>query len=319
MRNYSQLTREQRYQISALFNTGHSVTEIAKEIGKHKSTISRELRRNGSKQTYCPKRASKLANVRHKLKPKYRINPLIWEMIKELLQKKWSPEQISGRLKRDQVFNISHETIYQYIYADKKHGGSLYKYLRRKKKYGHRIGGKSPRGQIPHRVSIRERPSVVDKKERIGDWEADTIIGKGHKQAIVTLVDRVAKIVRIAKVENKTAEGVKNAIITLLRPYKGLIHTITADNGKEFAQHQEIAQKLDTDFYFATPYSSWERGLNENTNGLIRQYFPKGTSFTELTDKDMEKVMDDLNSRPRKTLGFRTPNEVFYEHLVALH
>lgn len=214
---------------------------------------------------------------------------------------------------------MSHERTYQHIYADKACGGTLHKHLRRKKKYGKRINGKSPRGQILHRISIDERPSVVDTKERVGDWEVDTVIGKGHKQAIVSLVERKTKTTLIRKVEKRTAGNVKNAIISMLKPFKGLVHTITADNGKEFAMHREIAKELKTDFYFAHPYASWERGLNENTNGLIRQYFPKKSSFTELADKDMEQVMDQLNNRPRKTLRFRTPNEVLYEHLVALH
>ena len=319
MRRYTQLTREQRYQISALLNTGHSLTKIAQQLGKHKSTISREIRRNKGQQDYCPKKACTLTDKRHKNKPKRRINPYYWEIVKRYLKLHWSPEQISGWLKRHQIFSISHELIYKYIYADKQRGGTLYTHLRRKKKYGKRINGKSKRGQIPHRVSIDERPPIVDAKERIGDWEVDTVIGKNHKQAIVSLVERKTKITLIQKVENKTADNVKNAIITMLKPFKELVQTITSDNGKEFAKHDEIAKALNTEFYLAHPYASWERGLNENTNGLIRQYFPKSSSFTELSEKDTECVMEKLNNRPRKTLGFKTPNEVLYEHLMALH
>lgn len=319
MRHYTQLTSGQRYQISALLKTSQSLTKIAEVIGVHKSTVSREIQRNKGLRGYQPNQAQQFAESRHKQKSKRCLTELHWAIIEDYLKLDWSPEQISGRLAVCKLFSVSHERIYQHIYADKACGGTLHRHLRRKKKYGKRINGKSPRGQIPHRISIDERPSVVDTKERVGDWEVDTVIGKGHKQAIVSLVERKTKTTLIRKVEKRTADNVKNAIISMLKPFKGLVHTITADNGKEFAMHREIAKELKTDFYFAHPYASWERGLNENTNGLIRQYFPKKSSFTELADKDMEQVMDQLNNRPRKTLRFRTPNEVLYEHLVALH
>jgi IS30 family transposase len=208
--------------------------------------------------------------------------------------------------------SISHERIYQYVLADKKSGGTLYQHLRHSnKKRKKRYGSHDRRGQLKNRISIDERPKIVDKKTRIGDWEIDTVIGKNHKGALVTIVDRVSKVTVIEKVATKHADGVTDATIKGLLPY--IVHTITGDNGKEFAGHEWIAKALDTNFYFAHPYSSWQRGCNENTNGLIRQYVPKGSSFDHLTNKDAKKIMGRLNNRPRKSLGYRTPNEFSFE------
>ena len=209
---------------------------------------------------------------------------------------------------------ISHERIYQHIGADKRAGGDLYKHLRqahkkRRKKYG----SKDPRGQLVGRVSITQRPAIVDEKSRLGDWEIDTVIGKNHQGALVTLVDRKSKFTLIKKVESKQADGVTAATIALLAKHQDKVLTITADNGKEFAGHEAISQALEAPVYLANPYCSWECGLNENTNGLIRQYFPKGSSFEGITDEQGEKVMNRLNHRPRKGLDYRTPHSVFFE------
>lgn len=195
---------------------------------------------------------------------------------------------------------------------DKGTGGTLYKHLRCQKQRRKRYGSHDRRGQLLNRRSITERPALVNSRSRLGDWEADTIVGKAHQQAIVSLTQRQSKLTLLAKVEQSTAEAVEAAMIRLLGPLAERVHTITSDNGREFARHQRIATTLRADFYFAHPYASWERGLNENTNGLVRQYFPKGTDFTSITDEAIEQVMQRLNHRPRKTLGFTTPHQVFF-------
>lgn len=236
-----------------------------------------------------------------------------------LLEKEWSPEQISGSLKAGDQLRVSHEWIYQYIYADKAAGGKLHFHLRCQKLRRKRYGKNDHRGQLPNRRSIDERPAIVAEKTRLGDWEADTIIGKNHQQAIVSLVDRKSKFCLLAKVMTNTAAAVAAAICRLLQRHRAKVHTITSDNGREFAAHEKIARKLQADFFFAHPYCSWERGLNENTNGLVRQYWPKGSDFSGINDADLEFVMDRLNNRPRKTLGFKNPNQIFfYQHAIAL-
>jgi len=237
----------------------------------------------------------------------------------------WSPRQISGWLESAGYGGVSHERIYQHIWADKKKGGSLWKHLRHNgKKYNKRKGKNAGRGLIPNRIDIGERPAIVDAKERLGDWEGDTIIGKDHKGAIVSLVDRASKLTKLILLPNKTAEAVTNAIVTALKPLASNTKTLTFDNGKEFAGHTDITQALNAACYFAKPYHSWERGLNEHTNGLVRQYFPKGTDFSTLPQKAVQRVENLLNTRPRECLNFKTPNEIFVAKsqqnaLVALH
>jgi IS30 family transposase len=296
-----------------------SQLQIALEIGVHPSTISRERRRNHGQRGYRPKQAQEKADERKKLRARSRITPQTWQLVESLLLKDWSPEQISGRLKRTTDIRLSHERIYQYVYADKARGGALFRHLRCRKLRRKRYGSYSRRGQIPNRVSIEKRPRIVEAKRRIGDWEADTIIGKNRQQALVSLVERKTKLTLLKKLERRTAEAVEQAILELMLPLKKKVQTITSDNGREFAHHQAISGKLQTGFYFAHPYRSWERGLNENTNGLVRQYFPKGSDFSRITDKEVEVVMERLNNRPRKTLGFKTPSQLFFkERKIAL-
>jgi len=317
MNGYTQLTREQRYQIYALQKAGHNRTVIARNLGVHKATIGRELSRNTGGRGYRPKQADEWAQERQRQRVRPRITSAQWAQVEELLRQQWSPAQISGRLAVEQQPTVSHERIYQYIYRDKRAGGSLDRNLRLQKQRRKRYGSYSRRGQLPNRRSIDERPAIVDGKARCGDWEADTIIGRHHRQAIVSLVDRKSKFVRLAKVERNTAESVAQAMTTQLASLT--VKTITSDNGREFARHQQVAQHLCADFYFAHPYSSWERGLNENTNGLVRQYFPKKSDFSKITDRQLNKVVERLNHRPRKTLGYKTPHEVFFKlPLVAL-
>jgi transposase, IS30 family len=315
--SYTQLTREQRYQIYALKKAHHNQTQMAAIIGVHKSTIARELKRNGGRRGYRPKQADELASSRKLLAHRPRIRRATWRLVESLLRQQWSPQQISGRLTLEQQEGVSHERIYQHIYADKRAGGNLYRHLRCQKVRRKRYGRRDRRGQLPGRRSIDERPKIVDAKRRLGDWEADTIVGRNHRQAIVSLVERKSKLTRLVKVERNTADAVGRALTAQLKPLQ--VKTITSDNGREFAHHQRVAQQLGADFYFAHPYSSWERGLNENTNGLVRQYFPKKSDFSKINDRQISAVVERLNNRPRKTLGYKTPNEVFFKQpLVAL-
>jgi IS30 family transposase len=317
--SYTQLTHGQRYQIYILLKAGHNQTEIAALVACHKSTISRELRRNRGRKGYRDQQADYLARARRWQAHEPRITPQTWQRVELLLLQQWSPEQIAGRLQLEQQPAVSHERIYQYIYADKQRGGQLYRHLRSQKKQRKRYGGNARRGQIPNRISIDERPAIVASKSRIGDWEADTIIGSRHKGALLSCTERKSKLTLLRKLETKGALEVKRNCIDLLSPCADQVHTITVDNGKEFSDHRDIAVVLETAIYFAHPYCSWERGLNENTNGLIRQYFPKKYDFAKITHDDVQRAAARLNNRPRKTLGFRTPNEVFFkQQLVAL-
>ena len=312
MRGYTQLTQEQRYQIYALKKAGLNQTEIAVIIGVDKGTISRELKRNSGLRGYRPQQAHALALDRRVNKVTPRIGDKTWQLIERLLREEWSPEQISGWLSAETQEAISHEWIYQYVFVDKAQGGDLFRHLRCQRQRKKRYGSYNTRGQLTNRTSIDERPSIVDSRSRYGDWELDTIIGKGHKQAIVSLTERKSKLSLITKVPRKTADLVAKAIIGLLTPIADRVLTMTSDNGKEFARHKTMAKALGADFYFAHPYASWERGLNENTNGLIRQYFPKHCDFTTITTQQIKRAMDKLNNRPRKSLGFKTPNQVFF-------
>jgi IS30 family transposase len=311
--SYTQLTREQRYQIYALKKAGHTQTETAAIIGVHKSSISRELRRNRGRRGYRPARAHELAEARQRAARRPRISAQTWALVASLLRLEWSPEQIAGRLKLVGRGAVSHERIYQHVYADKRAGGTLHLHLRCRRERRKRYGKHSRRGQIAGRVGIEARPGVVDARRRIGDWEADTIVGRRGRGAILSLVERKSKLVRLCWVERKGAEEVARASLTVLRPLAGRVLTLTSDNGGEFAHHARIAEGLGADFYFARPHASWERGVNENTNGLLRQYFPKWYDFAAITQAEVARVVERLNERPRKTLGYRTPNEVFYK------
>jgi len=318
MGQYTQLTQEQRYQIYAFMKAHFSKINIASEIGVHKSTVSREMKRNRGKKGYRPKQAHCMAVERRTKAHKFvKLTPPMIALINKCIRHDFSPEQVSGFLARNHNIKISHESIYQHMLTDKARGGTLYRHLRHAhKKRRKRYGSHDRRGQIQGRVSINERPAVVDARERIGDWEIDTIIGKKHKGALLTLVERKTKLTLIRKLEKKQADLVAEATIHLLKPYKETVCTITSDNGQEFAHHESIKEHLNTTVYFAHPYHAWERGLCENTNGLIRQYFPKGMSFETITEEHVHSVMNRLNNRPRKTLGYKTPNEVFFQAVM---
>lgn len=240
-------------------------------------------------------------------------------LIESKIRKRWSPEQISGWLREEQDTLISHETIYLHIWSDKKLGGDLYTHLRRRgKSYQPRGKSQAGRGHIKNRVSIDERPAIVDEKERLGDWEIDLVIGKGHSGALVTIVERQTSFTLSTRINNKSAETVTAATIKLLEPYKDAVLTITADNGKEFAYHERMTEALKAKVYFADPYCSWQRGLNENTNGLLRQYWPKKTDFKKVSQRSVSSVIVQLNNRPRKKLNYKTPAIKMAEYMAAI-
>lgn len=311
-RVYKHLTQEQRYEIEMMYNQGASCRTIGAAIGVSPSTISREIHRNSGQRGYRHKQAHRKAVERVSRSGKMlKFKDDLLKRVENMLIEDWSPEQISLLLSKEGI-SISHERIYQHIWRDKLASGTLYQHLRQsRKKYRKRRTGKELRGHIPHRRSIDERPKEVGTRASIGHWEGDTVIGKAHKGALVTLVERASRFTLIAAVANKNAASVTAAVIALLSPYKQQVHSITFDNGKEFAYHTAIAEQLDANVYFAHPYSSWERGTNENTNGLIRQYFPKERELDNVQQHEIDKAMMRLNNRPRKILNAKTPSQVF--------
>lgn len=316
----SHLTASQRYTIASMRKRGYNQTEIAETIGKNKSVISRELKRNsdGRSSNYNADLAQRKYATRQRSKPKKEgFTESIRKYVVKWLKKKLSPEQIVGRAKFEGVECVSHERIYQYIWADKRKKGTLYTHLRTKgKKYRKRGDYKDKRGRIKDRVDIDQRPEIVEQRERFGDFEIDTIIGANRKGAILTLNDRATGIVKIRKLTGKNAELLAEETIKALSPWKTHLKTITADNGKEFAAHKKIAQGLNIDFYFAHPYHSWERGSNENLNGLIRQYIPKKSNFSAYSEQYIQWVEDELNNRPRKRFNFQSPNEIINQKVA---
>lgn len=314
--NYKHLSQIERYQIYSLMKANQSITQIADQLGRHKSTISRELGRNEGCRGYRPKQACELALNRSQGSRNAReVEPWVKREADVLLGLQWSPEQIAGELP------VSHETLYLHVYADKANGGKLWKNLRcQKQKRKRYAGGQDRRGQIPNRRPLSERPGHIEDRKQVGHWEGDTVIGANHKQAIVTVVERKSGYAVIAKVENKTADLVSAAIVNRLKPFGKKVKTLTFDNGKEFCGHGKIDEALGSTSYFARPFASWERGSNENFNGLLRQYVPKKRSMESITDEEIRMIENRLNNRPRKRLGFRTPAEVFHQSLrrVAL-
>lgn len=318
--NYTHLTQSERYQISILAKAGHNRAEIARLLNRHKSTISREILRNTGKRGYRPKQAHVLAAARAKAccnAPRVSLDT--WSFVTTKLAQLWSPEQIAGYLAVNGLPTVSHESIYRRIYSDKQSGGIFHLALRCQKSRRKRYGVHERRGSIPNQISIDRRPAVVATRERFGDWEADLMIGAGHKQALVTINERRSRYALIAHIERKESATVADSIISLLTPFKEAVHTITTDNGKEFANHERVAKSLGGDYFFAHPYASWERGANENMNGLIRQFFPKKFDFRSITPQNIATAMNKLNHRPRKCLGFKTPHEVFMKHLQSIN
>jgi len=313
--SYKHLNLEERYYIQVELKKGSSQNQIATSLGRSQSCISRELKRNTIKKRYSHTKAHKQAKIRLCCSPKHtKLTKSMLIIIDKYIKKDWSPEQISGRLKIDNTLNLHHETIYQYIKKDKEKGGSLYTHLRhQKRRYKKRFNFKRNPSKIPNRRDIDERPEVVNNRERVGDWEADTIIGKDQQGAIVTLDERKSKLRLAYPLLSKKSIHTCGAITLLLGAIKAFVKTITFDNGTEFTQHETVAENLSCETYFAKPYHSWERGQNENANGLLRQYFPKKTTLTNIKVEKVIQAVDKLNSRPRKCLNYKTPYEVFEE------
>lgn len=311
----SHLTLSQRYEISILHKQQLSISVIADEIGKNRSTVYRELERNsdGRNGQYKADLAQRKCESRHGDKNKDKaFTGEIEALVVFYLIQDYSPEQIVGYATRMGKACVSAERIYQFIWKDKKNGGLLYKHLRTKgKKYKKRGSLKDKRGQIVGRIDITQRPEIVNKKQRFGDLEIDLVIGANHKGALLTINDRATGMLKMKYIENKEAKVIEENTIELLEEWAPFIHTITSDNGKEFANHREIAQELTIDYFFAKPYHSWERGANENLNGLVRQYFPKKTNFDLIQQSQVKRAQEILNNRPRKRYKYLTPNEVF--------
>jgi len=311
--SYTHLSLEERHYIAIERKKGISMNRIGRSLGRNQSSISREINRNTGRKGYRHKQADRLSHQRQHEKPKaIKLTDAVKLLINRYLKQDWSPEQIAGRLKHDGIITLHHETIYQYVLADKINGGSLYLHLRHQhKRYRKRYGCARNRTGIPGRVDIDKRPAAANNRTRIGDWKADTIIGKNNKGAIVTLDERKSKLRLAAPLRGKHTAPLTDAVIGLLKPIKEYILTMTFDNGKEFAMHNKIAKALACDTYFAKPYHSWERGQNENANGLLRQYFPKAMELVDISTKQVMTAIDKLNSRPRKCLGFKAPYEAF--------
>jgi IS30 family transposase len=323
------LTPTERGKIEAYHEKGMTGAAIARKLGRAISTVSRELRRNSGRNGYDAEKAQQLYKERRKeCRPREKLDykPLREYVIEKIRDEEWTPEQVAGSLPLhhpdDPRMRISHETIYQAIYRKL---GFLIIYLPQARPKRRKRGqGKTRRGPtIPNRVGIEQRPDHVEKRDEPGHWEGDTLVGKNQDGFVVTLVERSARLLHAIKVHSKHAEQVARAVIASLldRPISW-VRTITFDNGTEFAKHERIKEELGTDIYFADPYAAYQRGTNENTNGLIRRYLPKGMSFKDLTQRQLDAIVDRLNNRPRKCLGYRTPNEVFQQQrqqlLVAL-
>jgi IS30 family transposase len=313
--SYTQISIKERFFIEKALKIGMSQNKIGAALERSVSTISREIAGNIGKRGYRHKQANRKAEERHKEKRKaFKLTEEVKMLIAVYLKEGWSPEQIAGRLEKEGVISLHHESIYRYIDLDRKSGGTLYTHLRRQgKKYRKSYGTASNRTGIPNRVDIDERPKEANNRECVGHWEADTIIGKNHRGAIVTLDERKSKLRLAFPLQSKNAQDTTKAMQFLLSPFKSFVKTITFDNGKEFTLHEKIAEMLDCQTYFAKPYHSWERGQNENANGLLRQYFPKSMELKNISIKQVFEAVHKLNNRPRKCLGFKTPYEVFQE------
>ena len=323
MRSYKQLTTDDRYTIAAGLRQGLSQAEIARLLGRHRSTIGREISRNlciydGAYRAAKADQRTRGRRSRARQIPQFCASE--WRRVERYLRQDWSPEQIANYLRENDWLSISHETIYKYIWNDKRQGGDLYKHLRQSSKQRRkRYRSYDSRGILPNKLNISQRPLEVELRKVLGHWEIDTVIGTGSKDCIVTLVERTSGYTLIGKLPNKTTASLNQRVISLIKPLSHKFKTITADNGTEFHAYKKIENSTNVTFYFANPYHSWERGTNENTNGLIRQYLPKGTSMASLTQKQCNAIANKLNSRPRKRLGFKTPNDVFFgSNIVAL-
>ena len=312
--HYRQLTSAERYTISSLRRQGLTASEVAIEIGRHRSTVYREYQRNSCNDGgYRPLKADSRTRGRRSRSRRNRQFTLEdYKLINKHLRKKWSPAQISSTFYNEGILNISHETIYQHVWLDRAYGGTLYRHLRQaQKKRRKRYNAYDSRGVLAGKAHISERPQIINKRNRVGDWEIDLVLGTKDKDCILTLVERKSGLTKIAKLKNKTKKQTNSKLLKLIKNLNGKIKTITADNGTEFHGYKEVEKKTGVKFYFCTPYHSWERGTNENTNGLIRQYLPKGESMASLTQQKCNKIAHELNTRPRERHNFKTPLDIY--------
>ena len=318
---YRQLSTEERYQIASLRQQGLTSRQIARALQRHPSTLAREVKRNATRHdgAYRPSFAVEMASGRRRRSRRnVRYGPIHFGPVEGLLQLRWSPQQIVGRRRLLGLPVMSHETIYLWIWRDKAQGGTLWTHLRgARKRRRKRYGRNDSRGRLAGKRPIQDRPSVVARRRRFGDWEADTVHGKG-KPCIATAVERKSGLVRIGALPRATVEHTNARLIELLSAEPHPVRTLTSDNGVEFHGYKELERALGTTVYFATPHHAWERGTNENTNGLIRQYAPKGTSLAHLTQARCNEIAFALNHRPRRRLGFRTPHETYYGPVLPL-
>jgi IS30 family transposase len=314
------LTLEEREVVAHMRSSGHNQTEIAKRLGRADSTISRELQRNRSRNGYWAVAAQRTAEARRRHRPRVckLQRPEVRRYVQERLRQRWSPDQIAARSRddfpRDQARQVSHQTIYAWIQAQNAAGKHWRRYLR---SAGWKQPGRGNRGRIPACTSIEGRPAVVDRRRRYGDWEGDTVVGTGRRGGVVTLVERKSGYLLMGRVGNLQAATVRQSAAKLYRSTPPTLRkTLTLDNGKEFAEHQQLEAEAWLKVYFAKPYCAWQRGSNENTNGLIRQFFPKGTDLASIPEHRFTKVQHLLNNRPRKRLGYRTPLEILGPRLL---
>lgn len=321
------LTPFERMEIQTSLQQGLSKAQIARNMLRHPSTIGREIRRNADGRGRYRALQAQVRYVALRAiggRPGCTENELLMNYVGRALRQNWSPEQIAGRLPvdfpNDPSMRISHETIYLLVYVDKKHGGEHYRHLRQSHATRRRrLNSKGKRGMIKDRVSIEMRPAIVDKQRRIGDWEGDTVFGKGHSNPLATFVDRKSLYAVIAPMKDKSAYSLHQAALQAFRSIPpALRRTLTVDNGKEFAHFKAIEKALGFAVFFGRPYTATDRAINENTNGLLRQYLPKKTDFKSITKQQLKVIVQALNNRPRKKLGYRTPNEVFKKACVAL-
>ena len=319
---YHQLTSEERYMLAALRRQGLKQAEIARALGRHRSTVCREVRRNSTRADghYRAFTAQERTNGRRsRSRRNRRFTAEDFALVEELLCRQWSPEQVAGSLRREGRLLISHETIYRYVWRDKKQGGTLYTHLRdARKRRRKRYGAYDSRGRLAGKRLIAERPAEVETRSSVGHWEIDTVMGTGSRDCVVTLVERKSGLVLIGKLPDRTKESFNRRVVRLIRRHAGAFKTVTADNGTELHGYERVERLTGATFYFARPYHSWERGSNENANGLIRQYLPKGTSMAGLTQHGCNAIERLLNTRPRKRLGFRTPLECFNESSASV-
>ena len=312
---YHQISTEERYEIGAMRRQGLRMAEMAKHLGRHRSTLYREVKRNQSVHdgSYRPTHAVEKASGRQRRSRRnWRYGPTEFGPVETLIRQRLSPEQIVGRRTLEGQAVMSHETIYRWIWADKRCGGTLWRHLRgARKRRRKRYGRYDSRGRLAGKKLIEQRPAVVASRGRIGDWEIDTVHGRG-KACVVTVVERKTGLVRIGPIQRATKELTLDRTVKLLWEERQRVKTITADNGTEFHNYRELENILGTRVYFATPHHAWERGTNENTNGLIRQYLPKGTNLSRLSQQQCDRIAEHLNNRPRLRLGFKTPNEAYY-------